>query len=94
MATHTISKIELPNGDICNIKDTNNTTGTTASNEKLYLAGATSQSANPQTYSNVYVYETAGVLSAKELDINGGSSGEKVKMQWNATDLSLDFIFN
>ena len=25
MATHTISKIELPNGDICNIKDTNTT---------------------------------------------------------------------
>lgn len=36
--------------------DTKNTAGSTNSNSKLYLIGATSQAANPQTYSRAAVY--------------------------------------
>lgn len=36
--------------------DTKNTTGSTNTTSKIYLVGATSQAANPQTYSNVNAY--------------------------------------
>ena len=36
--------------------DTKNTAGSTASDSKLYVIGATNQAANPQTYSNAKVY--------------------------------------
>jgi len=44
--------------------DTKNTAGSTESSSKLYLIGATSQAANPQTYSSSQVYETNGNLHA------------------------------
>ena len=44
--------------------DTKNTAGSTNNSSKLYLIGATEQSANPQTYSNSKVYATDGVLTA------------------------------
>lgn len=44
--------------------DTKNTTGSTSSTSKLFLVGATEQSANPQTYSNANVYATNGALHA------------------------------
>lgn len=49
--------------------DTKNTTGTTNTTSKIYLAGATEQSANPQTYSNVNCYASGGKLysNAKEV---------------------------
>lgn len=37
-------------------KDTKNTAGSTDSDSKLYVIGATTQAANPQTYSNADVY--------------------------------------
>lgn len=46
--------------------DTKNTAGSTNSTSKLYLIGATSQNANPQTYSNNKVY-----ISGNELYSNG-----------------------
>lgn len=46
--------------------DTLNTAGSTNNNNKLFLIGTTSQGANPQTYSNVNVYETAGVMYAND----------------------------
>lgn len=42
--------------------DTKNTTGTTNTTSKIFLAGATSQAANPQTYSNVNCYASGGYL--------------------------------
>lgn len=42
--------------------DTKNTAGTTNTTSKIYLAGATSQAANPQTYSNVNCYASGGYL--------------------------------
>ena len=46
--------------------DTKNTAGSTNSTSKLYLIGATSQAANPQTYSNSKVYATNGELTASK----------------------------
>lgn len=51
--------------------DTKNTAGSTASDSKLFLIGATTQAANPQTYSNANVYATAGKLYCKGLTSNG-----------------------
>lgn len=44
--------------------DTKNTAGSTNTTSKLYLIGATSQSANPQTYSNASVYTTGSTIYA------------------------------
>jgi len=44
--------------------DTKNTAGSTNSTSKLFLIGATSQAANPQTYSHSSVYETNGNMFA------------------------------
>lgn len=44
--------------------NTKNTAGSTNSTSKLFLVGATSQAANPQTYSNSKVYATNGALVA------------------------------
>lgn len=57
--------------------DTKNTAGATNSTSKLFLIGATSQGANPQTYSNSNVYATAGRLYSNGrmlLDIQVGSN--------------------
>lgn len=44
--------------------DTKNTAGSTNTTSKLYLIGSTSQSANPQTYSNASVYTTGSTIYA------------------------------
>lgn len=44
--------------------DTKNTAGSTDTSSKIFLIGATSQAANPQTYSDDQVYTTSGVLTA------------------------------
>ena len=57
--------------------DTKNTAGATNSTSKLFLVGATSQGANPQTYSNSSVYASAGRLYSNGrmlLDIQVGGS--------------------
>ena len=62
--------------------DTKNTAGSTNSTSKLFLVGATEQSANPQTYSNSAVYATNGTLTATNaqavligVNANNGTSG-------------------
>jgi len=45
--------------------DTKNTAGSTDTSSKIFLIGATEQSANPQTYSDDEVFVTSGVLTAK-----------------------------
>ena len=57
--------------------DTKNTTGSTDSTEKLYLVGAKSQAANPQTYSSSKVYMTDGALTTSSImtgDIKSSNS--------------------
>ena len=51
--------------------DTKNTAGSTNSTSKLFLVGATEQSANPQTYSNTNVFATNGALQADTLNAIG-----------------------
>lgn len=49
--------------DVLSATDTKNTAGATNSSDRLYLIGATSQGANPQTYSKNGVYiEDDGIL--------------------------------
>lgn len=69
--------------------DTKNTAGSTDTSSKIYLVGATSQAANPQTYSDNEVYATSGVLTAKSVQVGGGNC----TMQYNSTTNSLDFVF-
>lgn len=69
--------------------DTKNTTGSTNNTSKLFLIGATSQDANPQTYSNSAIYATNGVLSTTKTQVGGTA----VTMEYNSSDECLDFIF-
>lgn len=52
----TIKQIKDSAGTTHDIVDTKNTAGSTNSSSKLYLIGATSQAANPQTYSHDTAY--------------------------------------
>lgn len=90
MAEYIISKIKLPNGDVCNIKNTADSLNSTS---KLFLIGATSQAANPTTNSYQYTYTNNGLLSALKLGLNLNGT-EKAHLEWNNTDQSIDFIFN
>ena len=54
-----------------NNTDTKNTAGSTNSDSKLFLIGATSQATNPQTYSDSEVYTTNGTLTAKTFNGSG-----------------------
>lgn len=47
--------------------DTKNTAGSTDTSSKIFLIGATSQAANPQTYSDDQVYVTSGTLQANSI---------------------------
>ena len=71
------------------IVDTKNTAGSTDSSSKLYLIGATSQAANPQTYSDDAVYTTSGVLTTKSVQVGGG----KVQMEYDTATDTLKFNF-
>ena len=71
--------------------DTKNTAGSTDTSSKIFLVGATSQAANPQTYSDNEVYATDGKLSMKEAQI-GGDTGPIAR--YNTTTKSLDFVFS
>ena len=68
--------------------DTKNTAGSTDTSSKIFLVGATSQAANPQTYSDNEVYTTNGVLSSKALSINA-----KVNLEYDATNGGLKVVF-
>lgn len=52
--------------------DTKNTAGSTDTSSKIFLIGATSQAANPQTYSDDQVYVTSGTL---QTNITNASAG-------------------
>ena len=57
--------------------DTKNTAGSTNDTAKLFLVGAKSQAANPQTFSNSNVYATAGRIYSNNrmvIDVQTGST--------------------
>lgn len=68
--------------------NTLNTAGSTDTSSKIFLIGATSQAANPQTYSDNQVYATNGQLDANKMRV-----AEHVTLQYNTTTAALDFIF-
>ena len=70
--------------------DTKNTAGSTNSSNKLFLIGATSQTASSQTYSDDEVYVTSGVLTTKKVQVGGTA----VTLEVNSVNQCLDFIFS
>lgn len=54
--------------------DTKNTAGSTDSATKIFLIGATTQGANPQTYSNSKAYITDGVFNTTSITTTGAIS--------------------
>ena len=69
--------------------DTKNTAGATDTSSKIFLVGATSQAANPQTYSDNEVFATNGVLQAKSFSVNAGAT-----IEYNSTSKCIEFNFN
>lgn len=64
-------------------------TGSTNTDSKIYLVGATSQTNNTNTYSDSEVYTTNGTLTTKEVEVGGGS----VNMRYDSTAKALRFVF-
>lgn len=58
--------------------DTKNTAGSTDTSSKIYLIGATSQTDNPQTYSDNEVFVTSGVLTAKTFNSTSLTASQAV----------------
>jgi hypothetical protein len=69
--------------------DTKNTAGSTDTSSKIFLIGATSQAANPQTYSDNEVYATSGVLTTKSVQVGGGSAS----LVYDSTTQAVNFVF-
>ena len=69
--------------------DTKNTAGSTDTSNKIYLVGATSQAANPRTYSDNEVYTTSGTLTAKEFSL-----GTNAKIVYNTSESCIEFNFS
>lgn len=69
--------------------DTKNTAGSTDTSSKIFLIGATSQAANPQTYSDNEVYATNGVLTTKSVQVGGTAA----TIQYNSTNQCVEFVF-
>ena len=60
----------------------------TNSTSKLFIIGATSQTASPDTYSNSNVYATNGVLNAKSFSVDASAN-----IVYNSSSKSIDFTF-
>lgn len=69
--------------------DTKNTAGSTDTSSKIFLVGATSQAANPQTYSDNQVYATNGQLDANKVRI-----AEAVTLVYDSTNKCINFNFS
>ena len=67
MAEYTFDKIEYGSNTYV-VADTKNTAGSTDSSSKLFIVGATSQAANPQTYSHDTAYvNTNGSIYSEDM---------------------------
>ena len=82
---------QLTNGPgyISSYTNTLNSAGSTNSDSKLFLVGATSQASSATTYSDSEVYTTNGTITTNKVQVGNGSA----TMEYNATTESLDFIF-
>ena len=66
--------------------DTKNTAGSTNNTNKLFLIGAESQGANPQTFSNSQVYTTDGTLYLTKTTDLSGTANNKPALIVGGTD--------
>lgn len=73
-----------------NSTDTKNTAGSTNSDSKLFLIGATSQATNPQTYSDSEVYTTNGTLTTNKVQVGNGTA----TMQYDSTNQCIRFVIS
>ena len=69
--------------------DTLNTAGSTDIATKIFLVGASTQTASAQTYSDDEVYVTSGVLTTKEVQVGGTAA----TMKYDSTSKSVKFVF-
>ena len=81
------SHLTNDSGFITSYTDTKNTAGSTNSTSKLYLIGATSQAANPQTYSNSYLYYSSGLKST----VSSGNGAASCDINQTATSITLKY---
>jgi hypothetical protein len=70
--------------------DTLNTAGATNDTGTLYLIGAKTRTANPQTYSNSNVYATDGALYATSLVLSGDLTINGTTTTINSSNLTVD----
>ena len=70
-------------------QDTKNTAGSTDTSSRIYLIGATSQAANPQTYSDNEVYATSGVLTTKKVQVGGTAA----TIEYDNVNECINFVF-
>lgn len=82
----------VPSGAV--FTDTKNTAGATNSTSKLYLIGATEQTANPQTYSNGDVYAERGILYSSGVHLKGAITGATVEYYFNPSSGAISYIIN
>lgn len=69
--------------------DTKNTAGSTNTSSKIYLVGATSQAANPQTYSHDTAYvDTDGHLYSNSAKVFSTSYAPEAYLQWGGKSVS------
>lgn len=69
--------------------DTKNTAGATDTASKIFLVGAPTQTAEPQTYTDDEVYVTSGTLTAKSMQVGGGSA----TLSFNSETQTIDITF-
>lgn len=79
--------------------DTKNTAGSTNSTSKLYLVGAKSQGANPQTYSNSTVYTQGGELYSNSKQVANENNtmtleNKTINLSSNTIDRLATFGYN
>jgi len=79
--------------------DTKNTAGSTNSTSKLYLIGAQSQGANPQTYSNSTVYTQGGELYSNSKQVANENNtmtleNKTINLSSNTIDRLATFGYN
>lgn len=76
--------------------DTKNTAGSTDTTSKIFLIGATSQAANPQTYSDSEVYVESGTLYlVKTQDLSGTANNKPALVLGGAaTSTHMEFDCN
>lgn len=87
--SYTIEK-SVPSNAVFTDTDIRNTAGSTNSDSKLYLVGATTQAANSQTYSDSEVYTTNGTLTTTKTQVGGGA----VTLEYDTSKKALKFKFS